>query len=80
MRIVINASPERMISMSFFDGMDNQLFPPMNCAAIDVENIIKGFCDEHDISEIDIAGPQLFIQNLGKRLQTQFNTVNVKLV
>ena len=77
MKIVIDASPERMPSITYYDGMNNQIYPPKYIALDYIKDYIKGVSNEFDINEIIIAGPRNYTKKLGEDLKTTFKTVNV---
>ena len=80
MKIVIEAHPERMTTMAFFDGMDNQLFPPMHCKIDEITNIVKSYCDEADINEVYVGGNAQFAKHIAEKMQTEFTTIDIKLI
>lgn len=80
MRIVINASPETWASITYFDGMDNQIYPPRNINILDVVDYIKHVSDAHDINEIIVSGPQSYISKLVEDLKNNFKNVNIKTI
>ena len=80
MKIVIDASPERMPSITYYDGMDNQIYPPRNIALDDIKNYILNISNEFDIHEIIVAGPQSYTKKLTEDLKATFKTVNFTLV
>lgn len=80
MRIVINASPETWASITYFDGMDNQIYPPRNINILDVVSYIKDISNEFDIHEIVVSGPQSYISKLVEDLKNNFKNVNIKTI
>ena len=77
MRIVIIANPEQLSSITFYDGIGNQIYPPANIAFNDIISYIKHICNEFDIAEIDIKGPHDYIAKLTNNLKNTFKTVNI---
>ena len=77
MKIVIDASPERLPSITYYDGMNNQIYPPKYIALDYIKDYIKGVSNEFDINEIVIAGPHNYTKKLGEDLKATFKTVNV---
>lgn len=80
MKVVINASPERMPSITYYDGIGNQIYPPRQMTLDDIKNYMLGVSNEFDINEIVIAGPQSYTEKLVEDLKATFKTVNFTLV
>lgn len=80
MKIVIDASPERMTTIVFYDGIGNQIYPPAPIDNDKILDFIKGMSDEHDIVEIVIAGPRHYTEKIEEVLKSNFKTVNFTMV
>lgn len=80
MRIIIDASPERLTSIVYYDGIGNQIYPPKQIENDKLVDFIKGVSDENDIAEIVIAGPHDYTKKIMENLKTNFTTVNFTLV
>lgn len=81
MRILINASPERLTQITYYDGAGNQMYPPTTIEFSKIVEYILGTSNEHDIAEIDIQGPQVYTKKILEQLQTNFKTIkNIKLI
>ena len=80
MKVVIDASPERLSSITYYDGIGNQIYPPRQIAIDDIKNYMLGISNEFDINEIVVVGPQSYTKKLVKDLKTTFKTVNFTLV
>lgn len=81
MRILINASPEKLTQITYYDGAGNQMFPPTIVEFSKIVEYIFGTTNEHDIAEIDIQGPQVYTKKILEQLQTNFKTIkNIKLI
>ena len=79
MRIVIDASPERLTSIVYYDGIGNQIYPPKQLKNEELLDFIKSVSDEHDIVEIVITGPHNYTQKILDNLKINFKTVNFTL-
>ena len=81
MKILIDASPERLSKITYYDGAGNQIYPPALIEFNKIVDYIFGVSDECDIAEIDIQGPHIYTQKILEQLQTNFKTVtNIKLI
>lgn len=80
MRIIINASPERLTSITYYDGIGNQIYPPAWIENFKVTEYIKNISDENDIKEITIVGPQNYTKKIKEELQNIFKTVKFSLI
>lgn len=80
MKIFIDASPERMPTVTYYDGIGNQIYPPCSVALSNIKNYIFEVSNEHDINEIVVAGPQDYTKKLVEDLKATFKTVNFTLV
>jgi len=80
MKVVIDVSPERLGSITYYDGIGNQIYPPRQMALNDIKNYMLGVSNEFDINEIVIAGPQSYTKKLVEDLKATFKTVNFTLV
>lgn len=76
MRIVIDASPERMPSITYYDGIGNQIYPPRQIALDNIKDYMLGVSNEFDINEIVVIGPQNYTKKLVEDLKMTFKTVN----
>lgn len=80
MRIVIDASPERLASVTYYDGIGNQIYPPHSMNIQNIVEYISNISDEHDINEIVVAGPRDYTAKIVKDLKKTFKTTNFTLV
>lgn len=80
MKVVIDASPERLNSITYYDGMGNQIYPPAYMENDKLVDFIKGVSDENDIAEIVVVGPQDYTKKIMENLKANFTTVNFTLV
>ena len=80
MKIVIDASPERLSSVTFYDGIGNQMYPPHYIQNENLINYIHGVADEGDIHEIILCGPEIYTTKIGENLRKHFTTVHFTLL
>jgi len=78
MRIVIKADPGTWTTITYYDGMNNQIYPPMNIDVFNIVKYIKDTSDEHDINEIVVVGPHVYTDRIIKELENNFKTVTIK--
>ena len=79
MRIIIEASPGRLASITYYDGIGNQIYPPHTLAINEIANYINNISDEHDIYEIIIAGPKNYTTKIAENLKQIFKNTNFTL-
>ena len=80
MKIVIDASPERLTNIALYDGIGNQMYPPHFIKNDELVNYIAGVADESEINEIVLCGPQVYTTKIAENLQKHFTTVNFTLL
>lgn len=68
------------MSIVFFDGIGNQIYPPTTLPFYKIIDYLKDICNEHDIIQIDVKGASAYTNKLVKDLKDTFKTVKVKQI